>query len=92
MAELYAGGLDAKTIGAVLGLHRTTVTQYLREAGVPLRRRGLTDTQLAEAIRLYSEGWSGARLGERYDCNPETVRQTLKRAGVTLRPRHGWAY
>ena len=92
MAELYQGGLDMRTIAAVLELHRTTVAQYLREGGVMLRRAGIPLTAVAETVRLYGDGWSTARLGQRYHCNPETVRQTLKRAGVTMRQRRGWEY
>lgn len=92
MTELYDGGLDMKIIAAALGLHRTTVAQCLRASDVPLRRGGIPDDQLADAVRLYESGWSTPRLAERYCCNPATVRQTLKRAGVTLRPRRGWTY
>jgi DNA-directed RNA polymerase specialized sigma24 family protein len=53
--------------------------------GIRLRRRGVPDELLDEAIRLYHHGWSCQRLAERYACDAETVRQTLKRAGVRLR-------
>lgn len=66
-------------------LHRTTVAAHLRQAGVALRRRGVPDAQLSEAVRLYGEGWSCQRLAERYHCDDETVRQALKRASVRLR-------
>jgi lambda repressor-like predicted transcriptional regulator len=66
-------------------LHRTTVSEHLRRAGVALRRQGVPAEQIDEAIRLYGEGWSCQRLAERYGCNDETVRQALKRAGVALR-------
>jgi hypothetical protein len=68
------------------------VAQVLQVAGVPTRQRGLSPTQLAEAVALYDEGWSLARLGERYGVNAETVRASLKRSGVTIRPRRGWSY
>lgn len=66
-------------------LHRTTVAAHLRRAGVPLRRRGLSAEQRAEAVQLYAGGWSCQRLAERYHCDDETVRQQLKSAGVRLR-------
>jgi uncharacterized protein YjcR len=40
---------------------------------------------LAEAVRLYGEGWSLQRLAERYGCDPETVRQQLRSSGVQMR-------
>jgi DNA-directed RNA polymerase specialized sigma24 family protein len=92
MAELYADGLDMHTIAAVLDVHRTTVAQYLRQAGVTLRRAGVPSAVIPETVRLYGDGWSTAQLAERYGCDPVTVRQTSKRAGVAMRPRRGWQY
>jgi DNA-directed RNA polymerase specialized sigma24 family protein len=66
-------------------LHRTTVAEHLRRAGVAVRQRGVPAEKLDEAMQLYREGWSCWRLAKRYDCDEETVRQTLKRAGLTLR-------
>jgi hypothetical protein len=66
-------------------LHRTTVAEHLRCAGVPVRERGIQVEMQDEAIRLYGDGWSCHRLAERYSCADETVRQTLKRAGIKLR-------
>jgi hypothetical protein len=67
------------------GLHRTTVAEQLRRAGVEIRQRGIPLEKLDEAIRLYEKGWSCVRLAELYNCDDETVRQTLRRAGVRLR-------
>ncbi|MEX5718205.1 hypothetical protein [Geodermatophilus maliterrae] len=85
MVREYEAG-DAMTVLATRwGLHRTTVAEHLRRAGVALRRQGVSAEQLDVAIRLYGKGWSLQRLAERYDCDDETVRQSLKRAGVTMR-------
>jgi transposase-like protein len=67
------------------GLHRTTVAEHLRRAGVVVKQRGVPPEWLHEAIRLYKDGWSCQRLAERFRCDDETVRQTLKRHGVQLR-------
>ena len=58
---------------------------HLRVAGVKLRRQGVPQERLDEAVRLYGEGWSCQRLAERYGCDDETVRQALVRAGIKLR-------
>lgn len=50
-----------------------------------MRRQGVPDDKLAEAIRLYGDGWSCRRLGERYRCDAEAVRQALRRSGIKLR-------
>jgi hypothetical protein len=42
----------------------------------------LTDEQVAEACRLYPEGWSLARLAERFDVDDMTVRRYLLLAGA----------
>jgi hypothetical protein len=74
-----------KTLATRWGLHRTTVAAQLRRAGVELRRQGVPEERLAEAIRLYGEGWSCQRLAKRYRRDDETVRQMLRRAGLRLR-------
>lgn len=81
----YEAGASMKELATRWNLHRTTVAAQLRQAGVQLRRQGVPDTLLDEAIRLYGEGWSCRRLAERYGCDAETVRQALRRAGVRLR-------
>lgn len=81
----YEAGADMKALAARWTMHRATVAAQLRRAGVVLRRQGVPEDKLHEAIQLYGEGWSCQRLAERYGCDDETVRQTLKRAGVRLR-------
>jgi lambda repressor-like predicted transcriptional regulator len=81
----YEAGTDMKALAARWTMHRATVAAQLRRAGVVLRRQGVPEDKLHEAVRLYAEGWSCQRLAERYRCDDETVRQTLKRAGVRLR-------
>jgi DNA-directed RNA polymerase specialized sigma24 family protein len=81
----YEAGADMKALAALWSLHRTTVAAQLRQAGVYLRRQGVPDSQVDEAIRLCSDGWSCQRLAERYGCDTETIRQTLKKSRVRLR-------
>lgn len=81
----YQAGDDMKVLAERWDLHRTTVAAQLRRAGVELRRQGIPTDGLKDAIRLYGEGWSCVRIGERYGCDAETVRQALKRADLRLR-------
>jgi uncharacterized protein (DUF433 family) len=81
----YRAGDNMQELARNWRLHRTTIAEHLRRAGVPVRQRGIPHDRLDEAVLLYAEGWSCLRLAERYDCDNETVRQTLKRAGVMLR-------
>jgi len=39
--------------------------------------------------KLYREGWSLARLGERFSVNDGTVRSRLLEVGVVMRARKG---
>jgi DNA-binding CsgD family transcriptional regulator len=81
----YGAGASMLALAKRWKLHRTTVAEHLRHAGIEVRQRGIPANHLNEAIQLYGEGWSCQRLARRYDCDAETVRQTLKRAKVTLR-------
>jgi DNA-directed RNA polymerase specialized sigma24 family protein len=80
----YQAGDSMQKLAKRWHLHRTTVTERLRQAGVAVRR-GIPLERFDEAISLYGEGWSCQRLARRYGCDDETVRQTLRRAGVRLR-------
>jgi hypothetical protein len=67
LATAYRAGKETTELAAQFGIHRATVTAVLQRLGVEPRRYGLSDEQVAEACRLYPEGWSLARLGERYN-------------------------
>lgn len=54
-----------------------------------MRRRGLTDEQAEDAERLYHQGSSLARIGDRMDVAADTVRKHLLDRGVTMRDTHG---
>jgi hypothetical protein len=82
----YKAGNPINELAAQFGIHRATVMAILNRLGVEPRQRGLTDEQVAEACRLYPEGWSLARLAERFD--DMTVRRYLLLAGVVMRSPH----
>jgi hypothetical protein len=84
----YRAGKTIKHLAGTFGVHRVTVTSLLRRHGVELRQVGLTDEQVFEACHLYPEGWSLARLAERYDVDDMTVRRYLLLAGVVMRSPH----
>jgi hypothetical protein len=63
--------------------------RQLHRRGVPMRRRGLCPDQIDEAIRLYSSGWSLARVGEHLDVDPTTVMNRLRENDVLTRDTHG---
>ena len=88
LAAAYSAGNATNELAARFGIHRATVTAILHRLGIDLRQRGLTNVQVAEACRLYPEGWSLARLAERYDVDDMTVRRYLLLSGIVMRSPH----
>ena len=84
----YSEGKATKELARRFGIHRATVTVVLQRLGVELQQKGLSDEQATEARRLYPEGWSLARLAERYDVTDMTVRRYLLLAGIVMRSPH----
>jgi hypothetical protein len=52
-----------------LGIDRVV----LADAGVFHRPRSLTPDQVAEAARLYADGWSSDRIGQHLDQSAKTI-------------------
>jgi len=66
-------------LGVMFGIHRQTVSGHLHRRGAPMRMRGLDESLCPEIVRLRGEGWSLARLGDRFAVDPSTVRNYLLR-------------
>jgi hypothetical protein len=81
-----------KELAQRFGIHRVTVTTLLRRHGVELRRAGLVPHDIPMAARLYSQGWSLARLGSKYSVDPATVWRALRAAGVEMRSPNARRY
>jgi hypothetical protein len=54
-----------------------------------MRQRGLSPSQVDDAIRLYDSGWSLARVGEHLRVDPTTVLNRLRERGIPTRDTHG---
>jgi lambda repressor-like predicted transcriptional regulator len=65
------------------------VSLHLHRNGVTMRRRGLEASQVDHAVRLYQNGQSLARIGDRYNVDPSTVHTALRTRGVPMRDTHG---
>jgi uncharacterized protein (DUF433 family) len=85
MVTEYQAGASMQQLAERWGLHRTTVSEHLRRAGIGARKRGIPPEKLDEVVRLYDKGWSCQRLADRYKCDAETIRQALRGAGVNIR-------
>ncbi len=86
----YRAGRSLKDLAQDFQVHRGTVAAHLDRHGVTNRRGGLDPGQIDEAIRLYNDGWSLARIAESFAVYPTSVYYWLRKKGVTLRPRQGW--
>jgi hypothetical protein len=93
------GGQYACLVGPYLTLARATLAASLRQTGCsqPSRfwfwavvqrsaTRACTD-EVAAAALLYADGWSLAKLGQKFAVDGATVWRALKVAGVVMRPR-----
>ncbi|WP_460783253.1 hypothetical protein [Microbacterium tumbae] len=78
-----------KDIAADLEIDRRKVRKVLYEAGAAQPRTQLTLAQLADAARMYEDGASLARVGQRWGVSAGTMRTRLQTAGVTIRPGIG---
>ncbi|WP_020500970.1 hypothetical protein [Sciscionella marina] len=89
LIEGYRSGSTVYELGDQFGIERRTVSAILHRRGVPMRRRGLSEEQIDDAVRLYNQGWSLARIAARMDVAAGTVRQRLHERGVTMRDNQG---
>ena len=71
-------------------MHRTTVDNCLKRAGVKQPRRPvLSEADIDEAESAYLAGDSWAAIALRFDVDPATVGRLLRLRGVKMRPRRG---
>ena len=72
-------------------MRRETISKIIQDAGVAVRsQRVISPEEIAGAAALYRQGWSLARLAERYGFDGQTIHTHLKRAGVVMRGPHEW--
>ncbi len=89
LVETYLAGATIYELAARFGINRATVSAHLHRQGVAVRRQGLDDEGVAHAVRLYEEGWSCARIGDRLGVDPTTIWTAFKFRGIALRDTHG---
>lgn len=82
----YRAGASLTDLAAKYGCNRVGISDRLKQAGVQIRRKGLTPAQAAEAERLYGQGQSLATVADRFEVDAGTVRTRLLKRGVAMRP------
>ncbi|MFZ1382112.1 MAG: hypothetical protein WAS54_04895 [Scrofimicrobium sp.] len=83
----YLDGVPVKEIATSFHIHRKTVHQINRRAGVSPRPRGFPYCICQEAARLYAEGLTIAQVAETLNIGREAMRTGILACGVTLCPR-----
>lgn len=84
----YGAGKTIYEIVKEYGIHRVTVGEVLKREGVRMRRQSPTEAQVSEMIRLYSEGLSLKKVGDRLGFDAGTVHRRLKENSVTTSDSH----
>lgn len=84
LVAAHEAGAGVKELGRQFGIHRRTASDILRREGA-LRAPGIQPDDLPEVVRLYEQGWSLARLGDRFHVAPDTVGRALRAEGVRIR-------
>lgn len=70
----YAGGDSMAALARTNGVRRETISKIIRGAGDQVQlQRAISQEQITEAAALYRQGWSLARLAERYGFNGQTI-------------------
>jgi DNA-binding transcriptional ArsR family regulator len=81
----YGSGVTVYELAIEFGVHRTTISQHLKAAGVQMRLQPLSEQEVGTAATLYATGLSLANVGQQLGVNASTVYQALKQHGVEMR-------
>lgn len=87
-AELLAGyvaGSPVRELADRFGVHRATVWEIARSAGVDVRRPELAVEVRARAARLYTDGMTLAEVAKKLRISNEAVRSAVISRGGTIR-------
>jgi DNA-directed RNA polymerase specialized sigma24 family protein len=89
LVEDYRAGATVYDLAARFGISRATIGQHLRRRGVDTKPPGLHPDDVSAAVGLYGDGWSLARIAEKFDTSVKTVWVRLQEAGVQMRDTQG---
>jgi hypothetical protein len=89
VVEDYRRGTPSTEIARSLGVAKAGILSILHDRGVELRLRPMTDKERDEAVRLYQQGWSLARVGKQLGRDPTSIRNVLERENIPRRDPQG---
>lgn len=76
-----------RAIAARFGVHRGSVSVFVRQADVPAREPGLDANGRARAVALYESGLTLAEVADSVGSSIKTVRAAVIGEGGTIRPK-----
>ena len=95
VAELvlaYRSGASVNQLATTFGIHRSTVKDHLRRAGVEIRPGQppkLTEIMKDEVVELYKSGLSIRKIAVRFGVTDNPVHHALKERGAQMRVPSG---
>jgi len=89
LVERYGSGSTTYELADEFGVHRTTVSQSLKEAKIILRLHPPDDEEIGQMVRLYESRLSLATVGKQLGFSPSTVRRYINSQGIRTRDTHG---
>ena len=81
----YADGVPVRELSTRFNVHRGTVREIARQAGLAARRPQLPDSIRQDAARLYAGGLTLAQVAARLGISNEAVRSAVIASGGTIR-------
>lgn len=87
LLDSYAAGVPVQELADRFGVHRSTVSELVRRAGVPARSPGLPESIRREAARLYEGGLTLPQVAARLGISNDGTRSGIVSCGGTIRPR-----
>jgi transposase-like protein len=84
----YQAGEPSTAIATSFNISKGSVIRLVRNAAAAIRKQGLTQEQVEEAIKLYVDGKSLAWIGKHLRVDRGTVWRQLRKRGVKMRDSH----
>ncbi|MCT2977629.1 helix-turn-helix domain-containing protein [Propionibacterium freudenreichii] len=81
----YAAGVPVRELATQFKVHRSTVWELARQAGLEVRQPELADAIRQNAARLYAAGLTLAQVGTQFGISDEAVRSAVVACGGTIR-------
>lgn len=82
----YATGESTPTLAREFGVAEGSIGRLLRNRGIELRLRPLSDEVVARAVELYADGLGVQAVADQLRVPKSTLLRAMKAVGVPLRP------